>query len=332
MNLFATRSVIWTAKVGILLTLLAALVAISQSSLMTADDLFPTALAIDFLITLPVAYFILIRRTAVPKITLVPVFFFSFLIASFVLPDRVAFMNLAGGLVVPAAELGVLGYLAFRLYRTRETYRDGMQSGSDLMERLRTAFSKEIKPSAIARAAAFEAAIFAYTLIKWRRRPVDGMVFTYHRESSAHLIVGVFLFLIAVETIGIHLLLALWSETLAWVATALSIYLALQLFAHLKALLLRPVVVTEDCLYLRCGILGDAIVPRGNVGSAEMIGVTEYDDGGIDLLPLGAMSQPNIQLSLMEPVTVYGVYGLKKTGRVIRLCVDDPDAFAGAIR
>lgn len=329
MNLIATRTVIWGAKFGIFLSLLGALIAISQSSLMATDDLIPAALAIDFLITLPIAYFFLIHKTSVPKITVVPIFFASFLIASAVLPDGLAFMNLAGVVVVPAVELGVLCYLAYRIYRTRKTFREGVHARFDLMERLRTALEHEIDPPAVARAAAFELAIFTYAFIKWRRKPVEGTVFTYHGASSPHLIVGVFLFLIVIETVGIHLLLSLWNETFAWVATALSIYFGIQLFAHLKALILRPIAVTENDLFLRCGILGDAMIRRENILSAELINGAE--GGAFNLVPLGAMSQPNVRLALHQPVAVYGIYGLRKDATVLQLNLDDPAAFIAAI-
>ena len=329
MNLIATRTVIWADKFGMFLSLLCALIAISQSSLMAADDLIPTALAIDFLVTLPVAYFFLIRKTSVPKITVVPIFFASFLIASAVLPDNLALMSLVGVVVVPAVELGVLCYLAYRIYRTRKRFREGVHARFDLMERLRTTLEHEIDPPAVARAAAFELAIFAYAFIKWRRKPVEGTVFTYHRASSPHLIVGVFLFLIVVETVGIHFLLSLWNETLAWVATALSIYFGIQLFAHLKALILRPIVVTESDLLLRCGILGDAMIRREDILSAELVGGAEGE--ALDLLPLGAMSQPNVRLALKEPVAVYGIYGLSKDATVLPLSLDDPAAFIAAV-
>ena len=73
MNYFPTASLIWAAKVGLFLSLLGVLIAISQSALMTADALIPAALAIDFIFSVPVAYFLLIRKTSVPRITVVPV-------------------------------------------------------------------------------------------------------------------------------------------------------------------------------------------------------------------------------------------------------------------
>ena len=134
------------------------------------------------------------------------------------------------------------------------------------------------------------------------------------------------MFLLIVETIGLHLLLAEWSSIAAWIATGFSVYLAVQLIAHLKALRLRPIVVTESNLMLRCGILGDCRIPRDTITSAEL--VTGGDEpSAVDLLPLGGMSQHNVRVVLSEPTTVFGFYGLRRETTAIRLSVDDPDTF-----
>ncbi|MGD9588195.1 MAG: hypothetical protein AB7Q37_06085 [Pyrinomonadaceae bacterium] len=329
MNLLATRTAIWAIKICILLSLLAGLIAISQSSLMAADDLIPTALAIDFLVTFPVVYFLLIRKTAVPRITVVPIFFACFFIASSVLPDGVGPLSFAAVIAIPAIELLGLSYLGFRIYRTRKAYLDERSDGRDLMERLRNAFTRELKPPALARAAAFEIAVLVYALAAWRKKSEAG--FTYHRQNSPILILSIFVFLISAETVVFHLLFATWSETLAWIATALSAYFGLQIFAHTKALRLRPIVVTETEVRLRCGILGDAVIPREAIESAERITQVDDADEGTDLLPLGGMSQPNVCLTLLEPITIFGVYGRKRRGSLIRLSVDDPAAFVTAL-
>lgn len=330
MTLKATVSTVWTIKIGIFLSLPAGLVAISQSSLMAADEIIPTALAIDFLFTLPIVYFLLIRKTAVPRATVIPVFFGCFLIASSVVPGDLTFMSLAAVVLIPAVELAGLGYVGFRIFRTRKAYLGEQADGSDLMERLRNAFTRELKPPALAQAAAFEVAALVYALVAWRRKSEAG--FTYHRQNSPILILSLFLFLIVAETVALHLLIALWSEMLAWIATALSVYFALQIFAHMKALRLRPIVVMKSEVRLRCGILGDAVIPRVLIESAERITQVKDAEDGIDLLPVGGMSQPNVCLTLREPIAIFGVYGMKRRGRLIRLCVDDPPAFLTALK
>lgn len=329
MNELTANTLRWTLKGAVLLSVLAGLVAISQTSLLTADELIPTALAIDLLISVPVIYFLMIRKSAVPRITVVPVFFVCFLIASSVLPEGVAFFGYAGLVLIPAMEVVGLTYLGLRIYRTRRAFLGEKSIGLDLIERLRRAFEQEIKPVALARAAAFEIGVFAYLLFIWRRPA--GASFSYHRHNGAQILLTVLLFLLLFETIGIHVLLSLWSETAAWVATAISTYFAIQIVAHLKAVSLRPISVTERDVMIRSGILGDVAVAREAVETAMVIDGT-VDGPAFDLLPLGAMSQPNVRLILREPAVVYGIYGIKNDATVIQISVDDPAGFIEAIK
>lgn len=329
MRTASRNSIRWSLKLGVFCSLLGGLIAISQSSLAAADELVPTALAIDLMLTVPLIYFLMIRKTAVPKITAVPVFLACFLIASSVLPEGVEFVGFAGLFLIPSLELGALAYLGYRIYRTQQAFRDEQLEGLDLMERLRNAFVRELKPAVVARAAAFEIGVLAYIMFVWRMP--DGTSFSYHRQNGTRALLIILLFLLGVETIVLHLLLALLNEIVALIATALSIYFAMQVLAHLKAVSLRPIVVTDQDLFVRCGILGDVVIPRVNIDSVEpIIGIT--DTAAFDLLPIGKMSQPNVRLHLREPATVYGIYGLAKPVKRLQISVDDPAGFADAIR
>jgi len=329
MNELPVNTLRWTLKVTVLLSVLGGLVAISQSSLAEADELILTALAFDLLISFPVIYLAMIRKTAVPLITVVPVFFACFLIASAVLPDSLAFLGYAGIILIPAVEIAGLTYLGLRIYRTRRVYLAQKETGLDLMERLRRAFECEMKPAAIARAAAFEVAVFGYLLFIWHKPAQPG--FTYHRKNGSQVLLSVLLFLIVVETIGTHLLLSLWNTTLASVVTALGAYFVFQIVAHLKAVSLRPILVTDHEVLLRCGLLGDAAIPKKIIDSVETV-TASADPTSYDLIPLGGMSTPNIRLSLREPVSVFGIYGIKKEATVFRISLDDPTAFIEALK
>lgn len=317
-------------KFAILLAVAAAIVLVGQSSLIDASPLVATAVTIDLIFTIPIAYFILIRKTAVPNITVAPVFFVCMATASLTLPeDGRGLFNAIAKFGVPAIELLVLGYIGVRIFRTRRNFVANAFPGRDLMERLRDAFVRELKPAVIARSAAFEVGAFTYAFLKWRR-PVSGL--TYHRTGSPVLLMIVFLFLLAAETIVVHILLAMISETLAWIATALSVYFAIQILAHIKAVVLRPIVVTDNELLLRCGILGDAEIRLDNIEKIAISSGSADDDGAeIMLTPVGQLSQPNISIRLFEPVTVYGVYGLEKHVSHIAFTVDEPNRFLSEV-
>ncbi len=325
-----SASIQWTIKFGILLAFAAAIVAVGQSSLAATHPLVATAVTIDLLFSIPIAYYFLIRNTSVPKVTVTPVFFICMLAASMVLPEGGrGLLNTVAKFGVPAVEVLVLGYLGFRLYRTRRNFIGNVLSERDLMERLRFAFVQELKPAMLARAVAFEVSAFTYAFLKWRR-PAAG--FTYYKLNSPVPLLLVFLFLLSAETVVVHILLAILSPTAAWIATAFSVYFALQIIAHLKALILRPIVVTDHELLIRCGILGDAAIRLDNIARIETVMRSHEDPSELVITPLGSLSQPNISLQLFEESTVYGVYGIEKQVSRISFTVDCPDRFKSEVR
>jgi hypothetical protein len=315
-------------KAAILFSVYLCAVFIAKSSWTANEPLMGTAVTIDLIFSIPLIYFLFIRRTSIPKLTVIPVFFFGVVTAYFALPygER----QLLDGVIayaVPVVELGVLGYLGYRVYRTRSAFRAEARLGRDVMERLRSAFEREIKPAVIGRVAAFELALFYYVFLAWRIKRPPGS-FTYHRSSGSPVILAAFLFLLIAETVVVHILVSLWSVAAAWILTALSLYLALQIAAHMKALFLRPIRITEDRLLLRCGVIGDTVIRlqairaiRGGAAGADSI--TE----AVKLAAAGELTSPNITLELDEKATLNGPYGIRREFRAISFWVDEPEEF-----
>lgn len=323
----SVNAVRWTLKISILAAIVAVSVFFANSQLIVSEPIIATAVTIDLILTLPVAYYFFIRNSAIPRMTVVPVFLAAVILASFILPsdDRIL-LGLAVAYAVPAAELFVLGYLGYRIYLTRRTFGKLAKTGCDLMERLRMAFVSELKPAVVARAAAFEVGVFFLVLFAWRRPSVEG--FSYHRNNGAVPILIVLLFLLLAETSVAHILLAMFSPIAAWIATGVSIYFAIQVIAHLKALFMRPIVVTEDVVLLRCGIMGDAFIERASIARVEKISrFPQNTTNEIAISPLGSLVQPNIRIEMKQETAFYGIYGIKTRYSAISFSVDEPDRF-----
>ncbi len=317
----------WTIKIVVLFSLATGIVLVTRSPLVATSDIVATAAAVDLVITLPLLYYVLIRKTAVPTITIIPVFVICVLLASLLLPaGNSGFLDAVWMYGIPAAEVFVVGYLLYRVFRTRTAYLNDKLAGLDLMERLRTAVEKELRPAFLARAVAFEMGTIAIAFFKWRRPTNSG--FTYHKRNGPIVLLSVFLFLLIVETTIMHAVLARWSVMGAWVITGLSIYVAVQIMAHLKALALRPIEISEAEVRIRCGILGDSVIDRSLITAVEKIAGGEADDGGaLRLLPLGTLSQPNVRIDLCQPISGFVAYGIERKFRRCLLSVDDVEAF-----
>lgn len=319
-------------KALILFAILFCSIAVARSSWIISEPLIGKAVTIDLLVSLPIIYFLFIRRSSIPKITVVPVFMLGVLTASLLLPaGGRQLLDLAIVYAVPAIELFVAGYLCYRVYRTRAAYMADAGRGHDVMEKLRNAFVREIKPDLVARIAAYELALVYYAVFRWRSSR-NANSFTYHRKNGSISMLVVFLFLMGAETTIVHVLLSQWSPTAAWVMTAASIYLWLQIAAHLKAVMFRPVQITEGNLLIRCGALGDAVI---DLNSIKRVVIGEPDGKApavaARLVALGGFSKANVTLDLVAEHTLFGYYGIARTFRSISFYVDEPAKLQDAI-
>jgi hypothetical protein len=172
---------------------------------------------------------------------------------------------------------------------------------------------------------ATELRVLGYALTGWRAPRRDARTFTVHRAVGWPLFAGVLVALTLVETPGLHLILvAAGHPTVAWVASALSLYGALWLLGDALALRHGGVVITDDALELRIGVRW-----RGRIARSAIIGVERGS------LPPGALScaiiEANVIVRLAEPCTLDKLFGRKRMASVIGLSVDDPERFVAAL-
>ncbi|MGD9629097.1 MAG: hypothetical protein AB7V18_07620 [Pyrinomonadaceae bacterium] len=280
------------------------------------------AATIDLLVSVPIAYWFFIRNTSVPKVTTVPVFIAGVLLATAVLPesDR-GLLNVIVMYGLPAIELFGLSYAGIRIFSIRRTFLKTRGSAMDTFERLRRSFAEHIYPAAVARAAAFEVGVAALLFLQWKT-PRDLEKFTYHKKNGAAALLSVFMFVLSAETLVLHLLISKWSPAAAWIITVFSIYFALQIAAHLKGVILRPIVVSADRVYFRCGVLADSSIEISNIEHVEVISARSED--ALSFTPIAEMSVPNIKLTLRSPAEVYGIYNLRNNVSKLEFYVDTP--------
>ena len=121
------------------------------------------------------------------------------------------------------------------------------------------------------------------------------------------------------EAALVHLLIARWSVTAAWVLTVLSVYGAVWLVAVARSFSLRPVLLTDEELIVRAGLLWTVRVPRNQV-------TIECPGDPCDLrVPM--LADPNVILRLAEPTVARGLYGMTRKVATMAIGFDDPAAF-----
>lgn len=297
------------------------------------DD--PAALALgvtlDLTLGLPAAFYLLVvRPRGGSPARAIPVALLGLVLAAAALPpEHQAPVRVAERVVLPL-ELLLIGAVCARVRRAwRAAPPDATVDG---VERFRRTAGEVLRSPRLADVLAGEVATVWFALFSWRRAPhvaPGTRAVSTHRRSSHGPLVLALLVLTAGEVTALHFLLALWSSTAAWVATALSLYGGAWLVADYRATALRPVLVGPDIVHVRAGLRGDVPLERGRileVRAAEPVDVTPR-------LSLAFLARPNAWLVLAEPVVVTGPYGLRRPARAIGVSLDeDLDLDAPTIR
>ncbi len=286
------------------------------------------AITLDLLLTIPLVYFFLIRKSKIPKVTIVPIFGAGMIIASFILPkENQLLLDYARTWVLPVIELTVAAVILFKVRKTVQLFRKESSNEADFYTALKNA-CRSILPLKVDAIFAMEISVFYYSLFAWKKRKLGRNEFTYHRDSSVMILLGVFLFVLLIETFVVHLLLQGWSSLAAWILTILSIYTAFQLFAILKSISRRPILIGENMLFLKYGLFAEAEIPFDAIKSVELSSRSlKFDKSTRHLSPLKDADSYNVILEANESQKISGLYGVKKTCNKLAFHVDEKEKF-----
>lgn len=320
-------------ELGALLVLLAAIYALALACAIRGmpSPGFAIGISIDLTLTATAAtWWLGVRRAGLPRRAPLAVFAVGALTARLLLSTRLPDAPRVALAAVLALELATLALIAARARRLIRSLRRG--AGLPAILRIAGALEDVGIPRRLARILTTELATLPLALTGWvRRAPRAG--FSIHRTHCSLAIHAVLVFLIALETIALHLLIARATEIGAWISTGCSIYAALWLVGDAHALRLGRIRVERDALVIEIARRWAAVVPRRAITAARRETAIARDARGrptagtLDL----AIETPTVALELAEPVTARGPFGLVRTGTRIALTVDDPAGFLAAL-
>ena len=137
------------------------------------------------------------------------------------------------------------------------------------------------------------------------------------------------IFLVAVEMVTIHILAAKWSPILAWILTGLSIYSALQLIGIIRSVPKRPLIINDNELILRFGMLSETSVPIEAIDTIALADSSDFDKEKTTktLSLLGELENSNVVIQLKTPQQLQFIYGKPKSYTKLLLFVDDNQSF-----
>ncbi len=172
-----------------------------------------------------------------------------------------------------------------------------------------------------------------YALASWRRRPfcpAGCQAFSYHRRNSLAAILYTLVFASAVETVAAHFVVRTFAPRVALTLLVVSAFGGLWLLGFARSVQLRPVLLSNDTLHMRTGLLWSVDIPLDTIEHIEFGRVNAPPKGTAGYLR-ATMGQPNALIALRAPVTVVAAYGRSRQLSRIGLAIDDLARFQRAL-
>jgi len=291
-------------------------------------DLLAFASTVDMALIIPGIYFLFIRKTKIPKLTLIPVFVLSLVAANFIIPEEnqqaLGYLQMA----LPLIELVVLSLVVWNIRKTFNAYKKQKKSvrRQGFVETVHEAASNAYGEGVLANALATEISMFHYAIIGWnpQKEAPKGLQFTYHKDNGYLAFFAVALFAVVVETAVLHLLLMQWSLVAAWILTGLSIYSLFFVFGDFNATRKRPIYLDEAVLKVRVGFRWRMDLPYDMIEAIELRTPDKEKEEFANFILAG---EPNVVIRLKEEMTAQGLYGIKKKMTLLALAIDDKNTF-----
>ena len=323
----------WTIALGIPFFIFLSCFLITLSSKFKIDNqLLSNGILADLLITAPLAYFFAIRRTKISKLTVTRIFIAGLLFAGLILKSHsIPILQIIKTWISPVIESIVIFIICKKFYTANKNAKVN-NNNIDFLLHCRTIMFEIVGNEKIANIISSEISVIYYAFFSGKEKSIDYKTkFTYYEENGLPTVLIAILSLFLIETAGVHFLLSLWSKTIAWVLTGLSIYTCLQLFAHIRALKARPIIINTNSFEIHNGLAGDAFILFDNIEKIELSNKKPTDRESIKISLLKVLENHNIVVYLKKTIETTKVFGIKRQADTVLFFVDKPKEFINEI-
>lgn len=315
--------------IGALLLIILFLILLpTTDSFSNAPGEFSLGILLDLIITIPVVYFLIIRKTKIPNFTVIYVFILGLVLAGFLIPiEHQQVLSQVKLIAIPLIEIGIVGTVFYKMTALRTSLKK--TKGVDFYDRLITA-CQEIFPSRIGRILATEIAVGYYLFSPQKRNQDNEQGFTYFKRSGIKTVVSVLLFLLVIETIVVHVLVAKWHLTVAWVLSFIGLYTMLQVIAILRSLNQRLISINGESkeLILRYGFGCQTKIPFSAIDKIEKYHSSiEQNKDHVYLSLFDLLDTNNLTIHLKSEQVLHKIYGIDKKYKSISLFMDEKERF-----
>ena len=311
--------------------MLTAFAIVSSNAFQTNPRELAMAITIDLTLLSPVLYLLLIRKTNLPNITVVPVFVLGMIATGLMLPSQHhATLHFVEMYFLPFVELGAISIITWKFVKLRKSFLKNSARNIDFFEVMKEA-AKEVIPGKGSIFLATELSTFYYGLINWKKRALGPLEFSYHLKSSGKVLVYTVIFLAIAETFVLHLLLQSWSEVVAWIFSTISIYTVFQVLGIVRSMGQRPTRIGNEALDIRYGILNEVSIPFDQIVEvAHSTAAKTWDKEVRALSPFGDFEGHNVVIKVKKPLKIDGIYGIKRPFTELAFHLDEPEKFVEA--
>ena len=334
MTISTTNKPNWTIALGIpILIFLSCFFITLTTKFKTNSDLLSNAILIDILVVAPFIYFLAIRKSNVSKLTVTRVFIVGLIVAGFVLNAHSnTLLQIIKTWISPIIECVVIFFIVSKFYIANKKTKAANSNKLDFLIHCRTVMFQVTGNEKFANIVSSEIAVLYYAFLGSKDKTIDNDTkFTSYKENGVGIVLWAILSIFLIETTGMHFLLTLWSKTIAWVLTGLSFYTCIQLFAHIKAVKARPIIINKDSLEIHNGLAGDAYIRFDNIEKFELSKKIPQDRNPIKIALLKGLENHNIVVYLKTPIQVTKVFGIKKQTDTVLFYVDKSKEFSNAL-
>lgn len=313
---------------GIPLLMILSLIAVVKSSFFI-PKLSPFVI-VDFLITIPLVYFFLIRKREITNKTVITVAFLGLAIASVVLPkENQWLLSQIKVYLLPLVELFLIGFVFVKGRKIIKKVKKSNNDSFDFFDVMQQACNG-ILPAGIGSVFASEISVIYYGLFNWKKKTLQKNEYSYHKDSTAVSVILGFLLVVVVEMFVTHAMMKQGNVKGSFILGVLSAYTALQVIAILRSLAKRPVYIDVDKkqLILKFGILANAVIPFNQIKEVELTTKELPEKTQIKYFsPLGSSGGHNLILHLTEEIKFNSFYGFSKKARSLAIFIDDKNGF-----
>jgi hypothetical protein len=290
------------------------------------------ALIIDLILIIPLFYFLIIRKTKIPKTTTIPILIIGLWVGYQIFPSaHIHWLDFIKSVFVPLIEFTLLGFIIWKIRKQRIRFQSNTYKNTHTY--IQESIAELALPEGLKKFMVTEISLLYYALFAWKKRPLNSKEFSYHTQNgNLGLWLGLLL-IIGIELFVLHHLMAPNFPVLAWVLTILSAYSILIIIGITKSVQYFPAMLNPQVLYLQYGLVHEAKIPYTTIKNISYSTKTiEVEDNITHFSPLGGLESHNIIIEFKEESTFSIIYGFTRKCKKLAFYIDDYDTFINQVQ